>query len=64
MQELAKFKARADADAVAKKLDKENIPLFILSDAPGETEPNDSANLGVKIMVNDGDLEKAKSLLK
>ena len=63
MQELGKYKTRADADAIAKKLDKENIPLFILSDAPGEVEPKDAANLGVKIMVNDGDLEKAKSLL-
>ena len=63
MQELGKYKTRAEADAIAKKLDKENIPLFILSDAPGEAEPQDTTNLGVKIMVNDGDLEKAKTLI-
>ncbi len=61
MKELAKYKTRAEADKVARVLDDAKIPIFILSDAP---DGGGSANPGAKIMVNDGDFEKAQTLIK
>lgn len=63
MKELAVFKTRAESGALTERLDKEKIPYFVLADISGDTPSEAASAIGVKVVINDGDFEKAAKLL-
>ena len=60
---VAVFTSRTEAELARARLDLEGIPSHILTDDAGGWEPQFGLSRGVRLMVADGDHDRATELL-
>lgn len=60
---LKVFSSRQEADLVKSLLESENIWALVIADDQGGMRPSMAFTLGVKLMVQPEDLERAQLLL-
>lgn len=60
---LKVFNSRQEAELVKSLLESENIWALVIADDQGGLVPSTAFTLGVKLMVQPEDLEKAQALM-